>query len=143
MKTEAQTKDFAMTGATREAWKVSQAMTPAPVTIGEDVALDEAIEAANAVFLKQSLTIGAYESSRTLSSAGGTVAKAQARFDEVMSARGITSATFAVAPAIDSETPPGTQFTISVSAPSSATSLAPSWHFAGTTLSATVTMIKL
>lgn len=101
------------------------------------------IEASNAVFLKQSLTIAAYESARTLSSTGGTEAKAVARFNEVLSARGISSATYSITPAITPETEPGTQFTISVSAPADATSLIPQWHFAGTTLGASVTMTKL
>lgn len=101
------------------------------------------IEAANAVFLKQSLTIAAYESARTLSSNGGTEAKALARFNEVLSARGITTATYNVTPSITPQTDPGTQFTITTTAPASATSLTPQWHFAGTTLQATVTMTKL
>ena len=73
------------------------------------------LELSNMVFLKQGLSIATYEGAKVASSPGTTDAQARARVQEILTARGFTSTTISISPALDTTTPRGTMVTIAVS----------------------------
>ena len=103
-----------------------------------------AIESANAIFLKQSLTIGAYEAAKAATTPQGTSTFATQRCSEVLAVRDITSFQITYSPASITETlarGPEVSVTVTVNADSAATG--PLWIFSGQPLSATIKMVRL
>ncbi len=98
------------------------------------------IEACSALFLKQSLTVAAYEGVRTAISAGATTTEVQAACNQILSDRKIKGATITIAPAI-SALSPGDFIDVTVSAPCSSNSLVPATFYRGKTLSAKASMM--
>lgn len=101
------------------------------------------MEVANGIFLEQSLTVAAYEGARTASSAGGTVAGAQQRIQEVLQGRGVTGQTVTVVPAVTAATARGTLVTVTVSVPGDQQALNPLRLLQGETLTQSVVMVRL
>ncbi|MCA9088986.1 MAG: pilus assembly protein [Planctomycetaceae bacterium] len=101
------------------------------------------IEAANSISLKQALTEVAYEAARIAVAQGRTEQDARTRATEILAARNIDNATVEISPKIKSTTKPGTEVTVTISAPAESGSVAPQWYFRGTTMSATVVMVRL
>ena len=100
------------------------------------------IEAANSIFLKQGLTIAAYESAKIATTVGYTVNDAITRGDAILEARGFTGAQVAIDPNVAALTP-GTQVTVTVTAPANANSISPQIAIAGNaSISAKVVMIR-
>ena len=98
------------------------------------------IEAANGIFLKQGLTIAAYETAKMATTVGYTVADAETRGQQVLDARGFTSATIAIDPPT-TQLLPGTPVTVTVTSPASANSISPVFKLGGaSTVSASITM---
>ncbi|MEZ6144581.1 MAG: TadE/TadG family type IV pilus assembly protein [Planctomycetaceae bacterium] len=102
-----------------------------------------AIETANMIYLRQGLTMTAYEVARSVSSHGGVQADAVARGQQVLAARRITGASITVTPTIDSTTPPGTLVTVTVTASADANAISPQWFFQGFTLSKSVVFSRM
>lgn len=100
------------------------------------------IEASNAVFLQQALTASAYEAGNVVSAIGGTSASGIVRANTVLAGLGIKSATIAVAPPVDANTPVGTTIVITCSAKLSGNSVT-SWCLSGRTFTATYTVPRL
>lgn len=100
-----------------------------------------AIEAANAIYLQQSLSLAAYEVATVVEDDSGTAQTAQVRCTEVLNSRDVTSHSLQLDPD-PSLLGPGDEFQISVSAPSSAYSVGPSFFFQGVVLNASVTGIR-
>ena len=101
-----------------------------------------AIEASNAIYLKNSLTSAAYETARTVTATGGTQSAAENRFNEIVAARGIDGAVLNITPSVDSLTPAGAVVEVRATAPASANSYAPSWFFKDSDMSAHVVMVR-
>ena len=78
------------------------------------------IDAANAVYLKQTATAAAYEAARVATAIGGTELMATTRATEVLTARNVAGATISVSPTVDADTARGTVLTIDVSVPCNA-----------------------
>lgn len=98
------------------------------------------IEACSALFLKQSLTVAAYEGVRAAIAAGGSTTSVQAACNQILSDRKIKGATITIAPAISALTP-GQFVDVTVSAPCSSNSLVPAAFYRGKTLSAKASMM--
>jgi Flp pilus assembly protein TadG len=77
-----------------------------------------AIELANGIFLKQAVSIAAYEGTRTASNSMGTELAVISRVSEVLSSRGITEKTISITPSLATATR-GTPITVTVTVPAS------------------------
>ncbi|MGI9457330.1 MAG: TadE/TadG family type IV pilus assembly protein [Aeoliella sp.] len=78
------------------------------------------IQASDLIYLKHSVTAAAYEGSLELSKTDSSNANIEARIQQVLDARGITSTTYEILPAgtLIERTPPGTTVTVVVNADS-------------------------
>jgi Flp pilus assembly protein TadG len=102
-----------------------------------------AIEAANAIFLKQSLVTAAYEAARAATATYGTEADGKKKFEEVLAVRGVAQAQITFSPAVNEQTKMGTAVTVTVTAPASSNSVGPQWYMKGATIRAAVVMPRL
>ncbi len=106
------------------------------------------IELSNMVFLKQSLSIAAYEGVRVATKPGATQTQADNRIREVLAARNVTSysvqySTTAGAPlAITPITPRGTLVTVTVQSSNGGAAFGPLQMFTGRSLQCQTTMVR-
>jgi hypothetical protein len=101
------------------------------------------IESANSIFLKQSLTIAAYESARVATAPGGTYKGAQRRATEIMNARGLRTFQFRITPRAVDRVSSGVELRVTITTRANANSISPSWYSKEAKMSATMRMIKL
>ena len=99
------------------------------------------LESCSALFLKQSLTVAAYEGVRTAIEKGATAATVQTVCNNVLADRRIQGSQVTVNPANISSMKPGDYITVTVSAPCDSNSVVPTTFFRGRTLTATATMM--
>jgi Flp pilus assembly protein TadG len=99
------------------------------------------IEACSAVFLKQSLTVSAYEGVRTALEANATATTVADTCNRVLSDRRIQNATVTVRPSNVEALQPGDLVDVTVSAPVAANSVMPTTFYRGRSLSATISMM--
>lgn len=99
------------------------------------------IELSNLLFVRQSLTIAAYEAARASTKPGGSQGLGDARAQEVLNARGLTSFSVSYTPAVTTATPRGTLIKVTVSTNASNISYAPFQLFTGSTISSSSTMV--
>lgn len=99
------------------------------------------IEACSMVFVKQSLTVAAYEGVRTALVDGATAANVEATCEQILRDRHIGDATVTVQPADIAALRPGQYVDITVTAPCDANTILPSTFYRGKTLSATASMM--
>ena len=99
------------------------------------------IEACSAIFLKQSLTVAAYEGVRTALKEGNTAASVQATCNQILSDRNVEGAIVTLSPADISLLNPGEYIDVTVSAPCDTNSLVPTSFYRGRRLSATASMM--
>ncbi len=100
------------------------------------------IEACTMIFLKQSLTVAAYEGVRTALVSGATAADARTAGERVLSDRRVAGGAIVVSPANLASIAPGEYIEVTVSAPANSNSVIPGSFFRGRTLSATAVMMK-
>lgn len=100
------------------------------------------IEACTMVFLKESLTVAAYEGSRVALQPAATEADVAARCQEVLTERGVLGGTVQVTPSDIIATPAGDPVEVSVSAPCEANAVIPVWFYGGTIMSGSSTVMK-
>lgn len=101
------------------------------------------IELANAVFLKQSLNMAAYEAAKVITRPGDNNTLATTRCQQVLAMRKISNYTLTITPTVTARTPTGTQVTVTITAPSSNLSYGPLRFMAGKTSQTTVKMVRL
>lgn len=102
-----------------------------------------AIEASNAIVLKQTLTEISCETARFATSQGTTKDDALQRANEIVAARGLNDVVIDISPDVTATTPSGTPVTVTVSAAATSNSIGPQWYFKDSTMSATVVMVCL
>ncbi|HVJ86846.1 MAG TPA: TadE family protein [Caulifigura sp.] len=102
-----------------------------------------AVEAANAIYLKQMLVTAAYEAARSSTALGATQADGEARYTQIISSVGIKNSTITFTPPITDATPAGAAIKVTVSAPADSNSFSIKRFFKGTTLKGVVTMPRL
>ena len=106
------------------------------------------IELSNMVFMRQSLSIAAYEGVRVLTKPGGTEAQANARIQEVLTSRNVASYTVqylttAAAPiSVTAVTPRGTMLTVSIQSTNGGSAYGPLQLFTGRTIRCQTTMVR-
>jgi hypothetical protein len=100
------------------------------------------IETCTMIFLKQSVTVAAYESVRTALQPGAVPSDVQTTCDGVLADRRIQGGKLTISPANFTQLTPGQYIQITVSAPADSNSVIPGSFFRGKTLSATATMMK-
>ena len=101
-----------------------------------------AIEACTMIYLKQSLTVAAYEGARTAIAAEATTESVDARCRQVLKERSVNDASIALDPADVAIVDIGQYITVTASAPCNANSVLPGWFFSNATLEGRATMMK-
>lgn len=101
------------------------------------------VELSNAVFLKQSVNLAAYEAAKLISAPGNNAARAGTRVQQILSSRKVTNYTLTSTPVVTASTPTGTMITVVVSAPATNLSYGPVLIMSGRTVSSTVVMSRL
>ncbi len=102
-----------------------------------------AIELANAVFLRQSVNMAAYEAAKVITRPGSNETLARTRCAEVLAVRKVSNFTLTFSPTVTTATPRGTQVSVTVVAPASNLSYGPVQFMSGKTISCTVVMVRL
>ena len=100
------------------------------------------IEACTMIFLKQSLTIAAYEGVRVAISSGATNTDAETAANQILTERGVNGGAVTSAPAVISTVPVGQYITITVTAPCNLNSPLRGWFFNNVSLRGQATMMK-
>jgi Flp pilus assembly protein TadG len=99
------------------------------------------IEACSAIFLKQSLTVAAYEGARTALVERQVSGSVQNACNRILNDRNVRGATVTTSPSNLATLQPGEFFDVTVSAPCNSNSLVPTTFYRGRTLSATASMM--
>lgn len=99
------------------------------------------LEACSALFLKQSLTVAAYEGVRTAIEEGADTKSVQAACNQILADRKIQGAKITLKPTNIAALNPGDYIDITVSAPCASNSVVPATFYRGRTLSATASMM--
>lgn len=100
------------------------------------------IEACTMVFLKQSLSIAAYEGARAALAQSATNADVERVAQQVLTERRVNSGTVAILPGNLTGIAPGQYFTVNVTAPAAGNAVIPISFYRGRTLSGSATMMK-
>lgn len=101
------------------------------------------MEMANAVFLRQSLNVGAYEAAKVVTRPGSNEELARTRCEEVLAVRKVSNYTLTFSPTVTTATPRGTAVTVTLTAPASNLSYGPVRFMAGRSITSTVVMVRL
>ena len=100
------------------------------------------IEACTMIFLKQSLTVAAYEGVRTALAPHAVAANVRTTCNRILDDRRVEGGSITVEPANFELLPAGEYVRITVTAPAEGNSIIPPSFFRGRTLSASATMMK-
>lgn len=100
------------------------------------------IEACTATFLKQSLSVAAYEAGHTAVQSNATAGDAKKVADAILTSRRVTGATTTVSPSNLGSVAEGDLFTVTITAPVSPNAFLYTGLYAGGSLSASVTLMK-
>lgn len=101
-----------------------------------------AIQTTDAIYLKNSLRVVAYEAVRDGVKPTGTNATATARANEILSARNVRNATITFTPGDLSTATAGQPITVRVSAPADDNTIMPNWFYSGKVISDQLTMTR-
>ena len=101
------------------------------------------IEFANAIFLRQAITLAAYEASQIATGIGGTETAAKTRGQEVLAGYDIVDGEITVTPSITADTAPLTEVTVTVSVPANSNSVGINRFLDGKNIQKSVTMSRL
>ena len=101
------------------------------------------IEASNAIYLRQAMTIAAYETAQIASAVGGMESEARTRGEEILDNYKIDAGTIEINPPITPELKKGTAITVTIAAPSNTNSISPSWFYKNLTYKRQFTMYRL
>jgi Flp pilus assembly protein TadG len=99
------------------------------------------IEACSALFLKQSLTVAAYEGVRTAIEENATTANVQTACKQILADRKIKGASVTLKPSNIDSLEPGEFIDVTVTAPCGPNSLVPAAFYRGRSLKATASMM--
>jgi Flp pilus assembly protein TadG len=99
------------------------------------------LEACSALFLKQSLTVAAYEGVRTAIEHNSSAAVVQSTCNQILSDRRVKGATITVNPSDIASLNPGDFVSVTITAPCARNSVVPAMFYRGRKLSASATMM--
>jgi len=100
------------------------------------------VESCNLIFVKQSLTVSAYEGARAAIVNGMSQTDIEARTNQVVADRKIKNTTILISPNPPSAAGYGTYITVRVQATYGTNAIIPGWFFGGVTLQSSVKMMK-
>jgi len=100
-----------------------------------------AIETCSAIYLKQSMTLAAYEGARVALIPAASDNNVVAQSDQILTDRNVQGGNVSVSPNVRGASP-GTFIRVEVSAPCTGNLALPSFFYRGHTMSATVEMMK-
>lgn len=100
------------------------------------------VEACTMVFLKQSLSIAAYEGARSALLQSASTAEVRRVAEQVLSERRVKGGTVSVTPANLASISPGQYFTVTVTAPAAGNNAIPLRFYRGRSLTGSATMMK-
>ena len=100
------------------------------------------VESCHLFYIKQSLTVSAYEGARAAIVKGMPLSSINNRSDQVLTDRGIANGAIVITPSLPSSAAYGTYISVRAEAPYNMNSLIPGWLFSGITLRSTVKMMK-
>lgn len=100
------------------------------------------IESCTMIFLKQALTVAAYEGIRTSIEPNATTANVEAACNAVLTDRRVNDAKITITPTNFPALARGQYITVTVSAPAGKNSVIPGTFFSGRTLAGSATMMK-
>lgn len=100
------------------------------------------IEACTMVFLKQSLSIAAYEGARTALAQNASSADVVNAAEQILTERNVNGGTVSLSPSNLGAIAPGQYLTVSVVAPAAGNSVIPIRFYRGRTLTGSATMMK-
>ena len=141
---QSRTNFFANSKATRRPFRLGTATTEMAVAMPLLITLVfGSIEMANAVFLRQSLNMAAYEAAKVITRPGSNEVLARSRCDGVLAVRKVSAYTLSFSPSVTTATPRGTQVTVTLTATASNLSYGPVQFMAGKTMTSTVVMVRL
>jgi hypothetical protein len=132
-------QQLSRTRANRRAVAASELAVCLPVVILLVLAM---IESCTMIFLKQSLTVAAYEGVREALEPSADADDVQAKSDGVLTDRRVQGGQVVITPANFDSLAPGEFIQVTVSAPAGRNSAIPGSFFRGRTLSASATMMK-
>jgi len=101
------------------------------------------MEMANAVFLRQSINMAAYEAAKVITRPGSNEALARTRCQEVLTVRKVGTYTLTFSPTVTATTAKGTQIRVTLSAPATNLSYGPVQFMTGKTITSNVFMVRL
>ena len=101
-----------------------------------------AIEACTMIFLKQTLTVAAYEGARIAVDKGATTSASTAAAQQVLDDRSVVNGTIATIPASIESAVAGDEITITVTAPCNSNTVLQGWFFNNSNLTGQVVMMK-
>ncbi|MEZ6062969.1 MAG: pilus assembly protein [Planctomycetaceae bacterium] len=100
------------------------------------------IEACSMIYLKQTLSVAAYEGIRAAVTTSGDTAKVNTAADRILTARNVSGAVVTISPVNFESMPPETWITVTVSAPGSSNSVVRGWFYDNQQIAARATMMK-
>ena len=100
------------------------------------------IEACTMIFLKQSLSVAAYEGMRTALEQNASLTDVEQTCQQILDERRVRGANISLSPTNFNALRPGEYFTLSVSAPCNDNSIIPASFFSGKTMTGAATMMK-
>jgi Flp pilus assembly protein TadG len=100
------------------------------------------IESCNLIYLKQSLTVAAYEGARAAIAEGTSVTVVSERADQVLLDRKVKSPSITITPSNFTEASYGSYIAVEVTSPYSVNSIIPGWFFNSVSLKSKVRMMK-
>jgi len=100
------------------------------------------LEASTMIFLKQTLSIAAYEGARTAITSNATVADVEGACNRILTQRSVADSSVAVSPSPLASQSVQSWITITVSAPASSNSVIQGLFYSSHTVSAHATMMK-
>jgi hypothetical protein len=99
------------------------------------------IEACSAIFLKQSVTVAAYEGVRTSLVPGADSALVEAKCNQILSDRRVEGATITITPSDIAALQPGEYVNVTVTAPCDPNTVVPASFYKGRNMTATASMM--
>lgn len=127
-------------GSNRKGAATLEAAITLPILLG---LIFGSIETANAIHVRQTVSIAAYDAARIATKRNGTQDAAKTRCAELLESQGVNEFKISFNPQVDLSTPRATVVTVTVSVPSNSNSLGLVEIFAGTYFSKTVHMVRL
>ena len=100
------------------------------------------VESCNLIYVKQSLTVSAYEGARAAIVKGMTQTDIEARSNQLLADRKIKNTAILISPNPPSAAAYGSYITVRVQATYGTNAIIPGWFFGGVTLQSSVKMMK-